>query len=77
MKWWGKFPHTQSIIATISRESSSTTALPIAKDYSPVQSPVLADAPSSIKNDKPLAKNKSSLIDDLRNNLDALFALLK
>ena len=26
VKWWGKFPHTQSIIATISREFSSTTA---------------------------------------------------
>ena len=25
VKWWGKFPHTQSIIATISREFSSTT----------------------------------------------------
>ena len=34
VKWWGKFPHAQSIIATISREFSSTIA----------QSPVLIDA---------------------------------
>ena len=79
VKWWGKFPHAQSIIASISREFSSTAALPIAKDHSPVQTPILADAPSSssIKNAKPPAKNKSSPIDDLRKNLDALLALLK
>ena len=69
MKWWGKFPHTQSIIATISREFSSTT----------VQSSVITNATSSssIKDAKPPAKIKSSLIDDLRKNPDALFALLK
>ena len=69
VKWWGKFPHTQSIIATISREFSSTTA----------QSPVIADAPSSssTKDAKPSAKIKSIPIDDLRKNPNALFALLK
>ena len=69
VKWWGKFPHTEGIIATISREFSSITA----------QSPVLADAPfsSSTKDAKPPAKIKSSPIDDLRKNLDAFFALLK
>ena len=79
VKWRGKFPHTQCIIATISKEFSSTVALPMAKDYSPVQTPVHADAPSSssIKNAKPPAKNKSSPIDDLRKNPDALLALLK
>ena len=69
MKWWGKFPHAQSIIATISREFSSTIA----------QSPVLIDAPSSssTKDAKPSTKIKSSPIEDLRKNFDALFALLK
>ena len=78
VKWWGKFPHTQRIIANISREFSSTTALPMAKDHSPVKTPVHADAPSSSsKNAKPPAKNKSSPIDDLRKNPDALLALLE
>ena len=69
VKWWGKFPRTQSIIATISREISSTTA----------QSSVITDAPSSssIKDAKPPTKIKSSPIDDLKKNPDALFALLK
>ena len=69
VKWWGKFPHTQSIIATISREFSFTTA----------QSPILTDAPSSssTKDAKPLAKIKSSLVDNLRKNPNALFPLLK
>ena len=51
----------------------------MAKDHSPVQTPVHADAPSSssIKNAKPPAKNKSSLIDDLRKNPDVFLALLK
>ena len=83
VKWWGKFPHTQRIIATIatiSRESSSSAAaLPIAKDHSHVQTPASADAPSSSssKNVKPLAKNKSSPIDNLKKNPGALLALLK
>ena len=61
VKQWGKFPHAQSIIATISREFSSIATLPIAKVHSPVQNPVLANAPSSssIKNAKSPAKNKS------------------
>ena len=69
MKWWGKFPHAQSIIATISRVFSSTIA----------QSPVLIDAPSSssTKDAKPSTKIKSSPTEDLRKNFDALFALLK
>ena len=67
VKWWGKFPHTQRIIANISREFSSTAALPMAKDHSPVKTPVHANAPSSSsKNAKPPTKNKSSPIDDLR-----------
>ena len=51
----------------------------MAKDHSPVQTPVHADAPSSssIKNAKPPAKNKSSPIDDLRKNPNTLLALLK
>ena len=51
----------------------------MAKDHSPVQTPALTDAPSSssIKNAKPPAKNKSSPIDNLRKNLDALLTLLK
>ena len=75
VKWWGKFPHTQRIIATISREFSSTAALPIAKDHSPVQTLVLGDAPSSssMKNAKPPAKNKISPIDNLRKNPDVGF----
>ena len=79
VKWWGKFPHIQRIIATISREFSSTTALPITKDHSPIQTPALTEAPSSssIKNTKPPAKNKNSPIDNLRKNPDALLALLK
>ena len=65
VKWWGKFPHTQHIIANISREFSSTAALPMAKDHSPIKTPVHVDAPSSSsKNAKPPAKNKSSPIDD-------------
>ena len=69
VKWWGKFPHTQSIIATISREFSSTTT----------QSRVLTDAhsSSSTKEAKPPTKIKSSHIDALRKNSNALFALLK
>ena len=46
---------------------------------STAQSPVLTNAPSSssTKDAKPPAKIKSSPIDDLRKNPDALFALLK
>ena len=75
----GKIPSHSSIIATISRDFSSATALPIAKDHSLVQTPALADArsSSSSKNVKPPAKNKSSLVDNLRKNPDALLALLK
>ena len=53
--------------------------MPIAKDHSPVQTSAPADAPFffSSKNVKPLAKNKSSPIDNLRKNPDALLALLK
>ena len=56
----------------------SSTALPIAKDHSLVQTPTPADAPSSSssKNVKPPAKNMSSPIDNLRKNPDALLALL-
>ena len=53
VKWWGKFPHTQRIItavASISKESSSAAALPMAKDHSLVQTPATADAPSSSSN---------------------------
>ena len=50
----------------------------MAKDHSPVKTLVHADAlSSSSKNSKPPAKNKSSLIYDLRKNPDALLALLK
>ena len=74
-----KFSHTQHIIATISRDFSFAAALPIAKDHSLVQTPAPTDAPSSSssKNVKPPIKNKSSPIDNLRKNLDALLALLK
>ena len=78
----GSFPvHRtgQRLVATISKEFSSTVALPIAKDHSPVQTPAPTDAPSSSssKNVKPPAKNKSSPIDNLRKNPNALLALLK
>ena len=78
VKWWGKFPHTQKIItvvASISRESSSTAALPMAKNHSFVQTPAPADAPSSSSGKN--VQNKSSSIDNLRKNPDALRALLK
>ena len=47
--------------------------------FTTAQSSVITDAPSSssIKDAKPPAKIKSSPIDDLRKNPDALFALLK
>ena len=75
----GKIPSHSSIIATISRDFSSATALPIAKDHSLVQTPIIANAPSSSssKNVRPPTKNKSSPIDNLRKNPDALLALLK
>ena len=74
-----KFPHTQRIIATISRDFSFAAALPIAKDHSLVQTLAPADTPSSSssKNVKPPVKNKSSPIGNLRKKFDALLALLK
>ena len=50
----------------------------MAKDHSPIKTPVHVDAPSSSsKNAKPPAKNKSSPIDDSWKNPSALLALLK
>ena len=72
-----KFPHTQRIVATITKEFSPYVDSLAAKDYSPAQSLVQTDAPttSSIKNVK--SKKKSSLLDNLCKNPDALFTFLK
>ena len=47
----------------------------MAKNHSFVQTPALADAPSSSSGKK--VQTKSSPIDNLRKNPDALLALLK
>ena len=66
-----KFPHTQRIVATITKEFSPYVDSLAAKDYLPAQSLVQTDAPttSSIKNVK--SKKKSSSFGDLRKILDA------
>ena len=66
-----KFPHTQRIVATITKEFSPYVDSFAAKDYSPAQSLVQTDAltTSSIKNVK--SKKKSSSLGNLRKILDA------
>ena len=77
VKWWDKFPHTQSIVATITKEFSPYADSLAAKDYSPAQSPVQIDAPTTSSINDVKSKKKSSPLDNFRKILDALFAFLK
>ena len=81
VKWWDKFPHTQSTINNVTREFPSLSASPALRITTPVQKTELADAPASTfaKTVKSIAKprKKSSPLDDIRKDPDALYALLK
>ena len=48
VKWWDKFPHTQSIINNVTRDFSSPNASPTLRITTPVQKAELADAPASL-----------------------------
>ena len=78
VKWWDKFPHTQSIINNVTREFPSPTS-PTLRITTPVQKAV-ADAPasSSAKNVKPSVKSKKKgyPLDEIRKDPDTLYALL-
>ena len=58
VKWWDKFPHTQSIINNVTRDFPSPGASLTLRITTLVQKVELADAPasSSAKNDKPPVK---------------------
>ena len=81
VKWWDKFPHTQSVINNVNRDLSSPNALPGVKINSPVQKAELANAHASTSvttvqsSVKP--KKKGSPLDEIRKDPDALYALLK
>ena len=74
VKWWDKFPHTQSIINNVTREFSSPSASPALRITTLVQKAELADAPV-----KSIAKSrkKGSPLNEIRKDLDALYALIK
>ena len=77
-KLWHKFSHTDSIINNVDRDFLSSNVSPL-KITTPVQK-AIADAPasSSTKNVAPpvKSKKKGSPLDAIRNDPDALFALL-
>ena len=79
VKWWDKFPHTQSIINNVTRKFPSLSASPTLRITTPVQKAV-ADAPasSSARNVKPpvKSKRKGSPLDEICKDPDALYALL-
>ena len=75
VKWWDKFPHTQSIINNVTRDFSSPNASPTLRITTPVQKAELADAPASLsaKTVKPLVKPKKngSPLDKIHKDPDA------
>ncbi|KAK9993406.1 hypothetical protein SO802_023109 [Lithocarpus litseifolius] len=81
VKWWDRFPHTQSVVNNVARDFSSPNALPGIKINSPVQKAELANAHASTSvstaksSIKP--KKKGSPLDGIRKDPDALYALLK
>ncbi|KAL0001909.1 hypothetical protein SO802_015690 [Lithocarpus litseifolius] len=81
VKWWDSFPHIQNIVTTVTRECSVYAAPSTARDYTSIQAPVQAEmpSPSLVKNVKPFVKpkKKSSPLEDLQRDPNALFALLK
>ena len=81
VKWWDKFPHTQSIISNVTREFPTPSASPALRITTPVQKAELVDAPASTfaKTVKPSTKprKKGSPLDEIRKDPDALYALIK
>ena len=81
VKRWDKFPHTQSIINNVTRDFSSPSASLALRITTPMQKVELANAPSSssAKIVKPSAKprKKGSLLDEMCEDPDALYALIK
>ena len=81
VKWWDKFPHTQSIINNVTRESTSPSASLALRITTPVQKAKQVDAlaSTSTKTVKSTAKprKKSFPLDDIRKDPDALYALIK
>ena len=78
VKWWDKFAHTQSIITNVARDFPSPSASPL-RITTPMQKAVIgAPVSSSTKSGKPPAKTKkkSSPLDAIRKDPDALYALL-
>ena len=81
VKWWDKFSHTHKIINLVSREFPIHNALPTARIQTPAQIAELANAPtsSSTRSGKTSvkSKNKDSPLDEIRKDLDVLYAFLK
>ena len=81
VKWWDKFPHTQSIINNVTREFSTPSASPALRITTPMQKVELANATTSTsaKTVKSTAKprKKSSPLDEICKDPDALYALIK
>ena len=78
VKWWDRFSHTDSIINNVERDFLASHVSPL-KITTPVQT-AATDAPasSSTKNiaSSTKSKKKSSPLDAIRNDPDALYALL-
>ena len=81
VKWWDKFPHTQSILNNVTRKFSAPSASPALRITTPVQKTELVDAPTSTsaKMVKSIAKprKKGSPLDEIRKDLDALYSHIK
>ena len=81
VKWWDKFSHTDFIINNVDRDFLASNVSPL-KITTPVQKAVTdapdAPASSSTKNVAPpvKSKKKSSPLEAIRKDPDALFALL-
>ena len=80
VKWWDKFPHTQSIINNVTREFPSPSSSPALRITTPLQKAELANAPasSSVKTVKTSTnpRKKGSPLDEIRKEPDTLYALI-
>ena len=78
VKWWDRFSHTDSIINNVERDFLASHVSPL-KITTPVQTvATTTPASSSTKNiaSSTRSKKKSSPLDAIRNDPDALYALL-
>ena len=81
VKWWDRFSHTDSIINNVERDFLASNVSPL-RITTPVQKAVTdtLDAPASSSNKNVAtsgkSKKKSSPLDAIRNDPEALYALL-